>query len=652
MSSVSSTKKRHRYKALDGLRGLAAFSVFLSHLQLSVFGIHLSGWKATVWQVLAEGPNSVQILFVLSGFLMASLYSKIESFPTFIGKRYARIFPLLTSIVCFLWLRQVFELRNTVLEVGILVCLALSVRCVWHLVASSNQAIKIGKILLVGFLGLQGIMIGFHLFISPLLIKIYDLPLPSMMSNLILLFSNVTLTTSITQSVPLLSSVLWSLAPEVLFYLLFPVLVLPLIRLSSHFGKIVGLCLILGCMKLLFDLQPVFYSLLSLDSLSIGRGSGFLIGVVVGTWYQQKNKIWQVLLKFLQKPLIGVLILMSFLAIHSWNGVTSLGHQQEVLPWYYLLSSCSIGLLLILITQEKKITHFLTFRPFIFLGKSSFSLYLIHRVVIEWIERNLSVFEPFPEFFKPYLLLMITIFSVISVSYFLYIVVEKLYFEKIHIPLPNLNSTKKNSSLKKWLPLKYYSGTFILGSLLLITYSAGYSPSLLVTRHSLPTQGKTSLLNKVSFIPFEATYDNLSIVALKFTYQKNKNTTISCQLPSQLVFKIKDQETNRVIFESNRDAAQVEGDLLFPFGFPPLSNSADQSYSVELTQTRSLDEEIFIDPDQTKIITQYLLPKTSLPAKVTILFWNRLTYALTQWPVIFGLVFINWVLFLFKKRSF
>jgi peptidoglycan/LPS O-acetylase OafA/YrhL len=61
------------------------------------------------YTTLAAGGNSVQILFVLSGFLMAFLYPTIQKRFGFIRKRYTRIFPVLSVVVIYFWLTLFFK---------------------------------------------------------------------------------------------------------------------------------------------------------------------------------------------------------------------------------------------------------------------------------------------------------------------------------------------------------------------------------------------------------------------------------------------------------------------------------------------------------------------------------------------------------------
>lgn len=84
---------RHNIDALDGLRGLAALMVMVSHM--SGFG-HFFDARGT-------GQNGVMLFFVLSGFLMAYLYSGDKrtgnEWTDYAFRRVFRVYPLYFAVV-------------------------------------------------------------------------------------------------------------------------------------------------------------------------------------------------------------------------------------------------------------------------------------------------------------------------------------------------------------------------------------------------------------------------------------------------------------------------------------------------------------------------------------------------------------------------
>lgn len=86
-----------RISNLDGLRGLVASLVVVSHLDL-----FLAPRFTPDWLTVGLGDEAVAIFFSLSGFLMAFLYGgrRVDA-PDFIVHRFARIFPVYAVSVIF-----------------------------------------------------------------------------------------------------------------------------------------------------------------------------------------------------------------------------------------------------------------------------------------------------------------------------------------------------------------------------------------------------------------------------------------------------------------------------------------------------------------------------------------------------------------------
>jgi peptidoglycan/LPS O-acetylase OafA/YrhL len=91
-----------RYAALDSLRGLAALSVFLAHLH-SIFWRHHTMVDLTPLFVLWAGGEAVILFFVLSGFVLtkSTLAVKSATYPQFLVGRGLRIgLPNLAMLAC------------------------------------------------------------------------------------------------------------------------------------------------------------------------------------------------------------------------------------------------------------------------------------------------------------------------------------------------------------------------------------------------------------------------------------------------------------------------------------------------------------------------------------------------------------------------
>ena len=84
-------KKHDRFAGLDALRGLAALGVLFWH-----YGAHFGETPLAAWlsPFYTAGLYLVDVFFVLSGFLLGTLYREPSIWRAFLFKRITRLFPL------------------------------------------------------------------------------------------------------------------------------------------------------------------------------------------------------------------------------------------------------------------------------------------------------------------------------------------------------------------------------------------------------------------------------------------------------------------------------------------------------------------------------------------------------------------------------
>lgn len=81
-----------RYGSLDAIRGLAALGVVLFHYNFVALGA--APFAAIMEPVYEAGHYLVDLFFVLSGYLLASIYAGNRNFPALVWRRIARLVPL------------------------------------------------------------------------------------------------------------------------------------------------------------------------------------------------------------------------------------------------------------------------------------------------------------------------------------------------------------------------------------------------------------------------------------------------------------------------------------------------------------------------------------------------------------------------------
>lgn len=644
---------KDRLPALDGLRGLAALAVALSHSGYSPINLINIPIVLSAYNTLAVGPNSVQILFVLSGFLMAFLYPTMPSAATFIQKRYARILPIYTTIVTFLWISLVgYQVLRWYMQIPLLILLALGVHFGWKLLHTTHKWVPIGKILFYTFVFVQSGMLFVNLFITPHFIQADVLQLHGMSKNILFLLSNLTLTTPFAQDVIRLSGVFWSLAPEMLFYILYPFIVLPLIHVSKKWGYIVSLIVILAVTKILFDLDSAVIPLGALQSMNIARASGFVAGVTIGTIYQTKGLLWQKIEKIVKHPLMGIIALLLFIGIQWGDGAIRNGQSIGFMNTYYLISSWVIALLILTAIIPKTITHrIFSTKVLVFFGLISYSMYLIHTQVWEWMAYILAPVYKVSHIqgINSLLYVLLGIAITIALSAFLFYTVEYLYFssKKKVLETTLASASEKINREFQTFTARRITLTAIVSSIVLFTiYSGMYSPTFLLKRHTLPNASffataEQPLLKKTVTIPFTASNNNLSSVVFDLRYAKSAGDTIvNRKTPASLAFSLLDSQQH-IVFTSTHAAYMVEGMSRFPFGIPTLINSKNQQYIAELTlQNGRPDDQVFVEDTPTGFTSIYTTDKSQLVHNILPFLLNKIVYVFTNVDFLFALTFI------------
>jgi peptidoglycan/LPS O-acetylase OafA/YrhL len=653
---------KDRLPALDGLRGFAALAVMLSHIGYSPISLVSISVITAAYNTLQVGPNSVQILFVLSGFLMAFLYPQTKNPGSFIQKRYARIFPIYATIVLFLWAINIEQVTTVWwLQIILLVVLAVLVYAIWNLIKKTPN---IGKILFFSFIGLQLITFFIVTLILPHFVHADVIVLPYYIKNLLILLSNITLTTPFTKDIPRLSLVFWSLAPEVYFYLLYPFIVVPLIRLGKHYGPFVSIVIILGVTKILFDLDKEFVAVGGLQSLNIARSSGFVAGVTIGTIYQTKGKMWHYLEPLLKNKIFSIAVLLLFIAIQWGDWALRDGQSIFFNNIYYLISSWVISLvILVAIIPRTYVYRIFSSKLLVFLGIISYSLYLIHPQTISWAVTISNYARFFVTSFGilQFGYLIVAIFLSVGIASILFRSVEFLYFSsknKKAVLLTTLAREGEQESVNKGNKVLNHPGFkfgFIIVSFFIL-YIAAFTSSELVSRNAfegLGFNGEQSVLQKNIRVPFMSPYENLSALSIYMRYAKSASATEhNRKKPAILVFRLLDS-SGKKLFVSSRNAYTIEGSPRFGFGFPTIADSRGKMYTAELSlQNGRPDDQIYVDTSLASFISVYIMPKKLLFHSPWTLLINRIVFAFSNLEFLFAFAFILFVGYLDWRLSF
>ncbi|WP_284508984.1 acyltransferase [Caballeronia sp. GaOx3] len=315
-----------RYHQLDSLRGIAALTVVFNHYSQ----ITLTRWLQHVpWRVIAEGHSAVILFFALSGFAL-TLQVTGESrpgFAEFVVKRVCRIYiPYLFAVLaayaayCVLYRSNLSWTGEWVNEA-------------WHAGIDRHD----------------------------LLNHIYFL-IP---------FSNSTL-----------DPVLWSLVYEMRISLIFPILIVVVFAMPLWFSIALSAGLSLAAFGYYFPLHRTLMeaSLRGEWIPTIHYMSMFVLGALIARY---RDAIVSKLAPISPRWLFGALVISLALYVlvgsvnrHLISNDVLRGFADD---WVVLPAVTGI---LILAISLRPFADFLAARPLVFLGKISFSLYLLHCIVL------------------------------------------------------------------------------------------------------------------------------------------------------------------------------------------------------------------------------------------------------------------------------
>ncbi len=322
----------NRIQQLDSIRGLAALVVVFNHLPLIALAIPPLGVYLITYIGIDNGHSSVMLFFVLSGFVLSLpfLQQKEVTYIPYLIKRFFRIYvPYIFAITVAIILSQIFIYEKVN-----------GVRA-WDMLWSTPVSIK---------------LIFEHLYF-----------LGNIHSNSF-------------------NGVIWSLIHELRISLLFPLIVILIKRFNWKVSILV--CIVLSSVagiNKIFELQASngynityfatvhYISLFILGSL-LAKYKNYLIA-----FYKELH----IRLKWILFITSYIMYNLAEIIIGSLYEITNI----EVISTFfyifveYLIAIGSMGLIISALGSTR-VTKFLLYKPILFLGKISYSLYLYHLPVI------------------------------------------------------------------------------------------------------------------------------------------------------------------------------------------------------------------------------------------------------------------------------
>ncbi|MEI6327142.1 MAG: acyltransferase [Candidatus Roizmanbacteria bacterium] len=448
---------------------------------------------------------------------------------------------------------------------------------------------------------------------------------------------NTTLTFVFGNYIPMTNGSFWSLVPEILYYVLYPVLVIPLMGYLQRAtkAKIILSSLVVWCV--LITLTIVFKQLLGFNGLYPFFWFYFYLGNIIAVHqknilafcdtYQNKlrSDIW-----------VPAVIFISFLTFPALI-TTYLKSRDNIIG--FILFYPFPALALIYCLRNTYFSRIFQSSLLVSVGTISYSLYLTHTIVIEllrggeWISPSWTLFQV-----AGYVLL--TMVLTLGLAKLLYELLEKPYFMSRRklgematgSPIIMTNQQAISSKSSAILVAIYI---FLIGcglqkeySLTSVTHRETNAQYL--TRLDTPS---VSFLNTQRFVfEIHASDDNFGIFSLPIQHVGSviKPVLGAEDMTHALRVTVEDP-VNHLVISTNEYAGWRFGSesRAYPFGFPQQVTSKDKSYLVIFESLRPTpDDYTVISNPQTELLTVYQMDKSRFlknPISLVVILWRKLS---------------------------
>ncbi len=470
---------------------------------------------------------------------------------------------------------------------------------------------------------------------------------------------NGTLTLPLGNYIPMIDGVYWSLAAEVLFYVLYATILVPIIALLRGIARIEKIFLLILLIPFFAGLNVLSARLFGFGLLQPEFGYYFVTGIVLGYLYRYKTALFQSIHRFFP-GILGVLPVGFFFLSVASKDQSFQYVERWVDPWLHILWALPLTVALAVALDPKMlIARVLRSRILVFFGTISYSLYLSHSMVIHLVDK----FVPVTSVQSNAVNLGVSLLLSTLASSFLYYFLEKPYFHK---QTPALRQPERSLSPFFRNPLAIITTFIVLFcASVVVAYQSNFNffstivpvNNLTMIEPKRMTEGKVDMATspKVSF-EFVSPNDEFGVLTLKLLHESRDGVEGKKQ---RLIFSIKESGKNEWYATNSyalEEIGATDGD---PYGFPVISDSKGKKFVVEFA-LQELDSPASARLDLTTVRGVYTVNKKALiqdPVKLTAYTFSRVqnifSYADSKKVLLYvtpTLVFFCVVVFVYRKQ--
>lgn len=667
---------KQRNTALDGLRGFSALMVVLAHLSLDQATVsRFTPWAWYLIQPFVSGGTFyVAILFVLTGYLMSTHYPKVVSWSDFMQKRYTRLFPVFICVSIFYtyFYYSVIKVdpsasRNIHLVVAILLGITLIGGLVWRIYLKL-RTIATGKLLFRIFFSVQVIIAAVYGFV------VMRNPAADIYSNQTILqiftgLVNTTLTPTFGTYIPLTNGAFWSLAPEILYYVLYPILVIPLMARISSATKLNLVIYSVSIWCVLMTLTIVFKQLLGFNGLYPFFWLYFYLGNITARY----NSRIQLTLDRYHKlsgvdHWLPILISLAFLIFPILNA-TILKSRDNILGFMFFYPFPVLALIYCL-RRGSIFYSFFQSRLLVWIGAISYSLYLTHTIGIDLLRGGEQIPSTW-SLIQVMAYVTCAILISLGLAKLLYELLEKPYFESRSKLAANFlhpqkaDAAESSAKRKSSIPLLVFYIFLIIAGLQKEYSLTSMTHREMNTRFITPvTNSSVSFADSKELIfEVKAVDDNFGIFSLPIRYVGNKTKPVGDAIDMSHALRVTVHDVaSQTLISSNEYAGWRFGaeSHQYPFGFPQQIESKGKTYLVRFESLRaSPDDYIVVSNPESELVTVYQIDKSRLfrnPISLLTILWRKLLLIATSnefgWVILLNLLPVSVLIHaLVKKRG-
>lgn len=598
MTEDTKEKNSRRLDVLDGLRGFAIILVFLNHIDSFPIAQAVPPFlKPFIHFLFTSGNLGVTFFFILSGFLMGYLYTNPQP-KEFIERRYARIFPPFIVMVCSMFIFRLYPSTPLWMRVPLILSIAFLIRMLWiHII----ERFHLGSRMITLFMGFQVAVAFWYGFIIMRQPPIWFDSLPFFLKEGSIFASNATLTLFLGNYIPMLDGVYWSLAPEMIFYLLYPYLFSGTVKSLLLKNKVFIFLFCVSLFPFFLGLSLLFKHSQGLTMLFIEYFIYFCGGITIAHMIRY-NKIKNHPLRFrkLLNPVTFVLLLfLTYLFLAGVSGIsTILVRLFLVFPFGFIVYT--------IIELESPLSRLFERKIFLYLGTISYSMYISHTAVVDGMH---LVVKPSSAFMN-ILFLLATAVIFLGVSIALHFIIEKPYFQ--FKPTKNIYPFEYKKTKLPYLVL-----FLLVVTIFFSTYTSQFNFFSQQRKYKDIIPAPVKISSDPFTFSFTAQEDNMGVALVHLTNEVGDSVlsigTGDPLHPQKFRIRMKELDSEEWYASQETAPAEIGNSTSYPFGFPPIVNSKDKTYMIEMAIVNiDYRSTVIFNRDEYQLTTVHQIPKQTL----------------------------------------